>query len=207
MNIRLKHIKPNYMETVDVSNSAVYLQEEVLFEQGKKYLIKANSGQGKSSLLNFIYGLNTNFEGEIHYNKTTDFSSRCKTKMSYIFQDFKLFPSLTIWENLVLKNELTQHKTDEAMRTMLQKVGLLAKKDQLIAELSLGQRQRIAIVRALCQPFEWLLLDEPFSHLDELNISALTTLINEELVKNNAGMLLTSLGSDYLFEYDKILKL
>jgi putative ABC transport system ATP-binding protein len=207
MNIRLRHIKPNYMETAAVANSAVYLQEEVLFEQGKKYLIKANSGQGKSSLLNFIYGLNTNFEGEIHYDKTTDFSTRCKTQVSYIFQDFKLFPSLTVWENLVLKNELTQHKTDEAMQAMLQKVGLWAKKDQLIIELSLGQRQRIAIVRALCQPFEWLLLDEPFSHLDESNISILTTLINEELIKNNAGMILTSLGSDYLFEYDTLLKL
>jgi putative ABC transport system ATP-binding protein len=127
--------------------------------------------------------------------------------VSYIFQDFKLFPSLTVWENLVLKNELTQHKTDEAMQAMLQKVGLWAKKDQLIIELSLGQRQRIAIVRALCQPFEWLLLDEPFSHLDESNISILTTLINEELIKNNAGMILTSLGSDYLFEYDTLLKL
>jgi len=207
MNIRLTHIKPSYMEAVDVANSEVYLQKEVLFVQGKKYLIKANSGQGKSSLLNFIYGLNTNFEGEIHYDATTDFSSRSKTQISYIFQDFKLFSSLTVWENLALKNELTQHKTDEAMQEMLQKVGLWAKKDQLVDKLSLGQRQRIAIVRALCQPFEWLLLDEPFSHLDEDNISILTTLINEELVKNKVGMLLTSLGSDYLFEYDTILKL
>jgi len=207
MNIRLAHIKPSYMEAADVANSEVYLQKEVLFVQGKKYLIKANSGQGKSSLLNFIYGLNTNFEGEIHYDTTTDFSSRSKTQISYIFQDFKLFSSLTVWENLVLKNELTHYKTDEAMQEMLQKVGLWAKKDQLVDKLSLGQRQRIAIVRALCQPFEWLLLDEPFSHLDEDNISILTTLINEELVKNKAGMLLTSLGSDYLFEYDTILKL
>jgi len=206
MNIHLQHIKPNYIEAADLANSEVYLQE-LTFESAKKYLIKAHSGRGKSSLLNFIYGLNTNFEGAIHYDAVTDFEQVARTKISYVFQDFKLFPSLTVWENIRHKNELTAHKNDTEITALLQKVGLLAKKDQLVATLSLGQRQRVAIIRALCQPFEWLFLDEPFSHLDTENTAILTTLIHEALEAENAGMLLTSLGSDYLFTYDKIVKL
>ncbi len=195
------------MEASDVANSEIYLQEKVLFESGKKYLIKANSGQGKSSLLNFIYGLNTAFEGEISYGKTSNYTTRSQQKISYVFQDFKLFEQLTVWENILLKNELTNHKTATEIAQLLEKVGLLAKKDTLLAKLSLGQRQRVAIIRALCQPFEWLLLDEPFSHLDETNITILTQLITTELAQKQAGMLLTSLGSDYLFDYDKIIHL
>ena len=195
------------MEASDVANSEIYLQEKVLFESGKKYLIKANSGQGKSSLLNFIYGLNTAFEGEINYGETSNYTTRSQQKISYIFQDFKLFEQLTVWENILLKNELTNHKTATEIAQLLEKVDLLAKKDTLLAKLSLGQRQRVAIIRALCQPFEWLLLDEPFSHLDETNITILTQLITMELAQKQAGMLLTSLGSDYLFDYDKIIRL
>jgi len=195
------------MEASDVANSEIYLQEKVLFESGKKYLIKANSGQGKSSLLNFIYGLNTAFEGEINYGETSNYTTRSQQKISYVFQDFKLFEQLTVWENILLKNELTNHKTATEIAQLLEKVGLLVKKDTLLAKLSLGQRQRVAIIRALCQPFEWLLLDEPFSHLDETNITILTQLITMELAQKQAGMLLTSLGSDYLFDYDKIIRL
>lgn len=195
------------METSDVANSEIYLQDEVFFEQGKTYLIKANSGQGKSSLLNFIYGLNTAFDGEITYTETSDYTTRSQQKISYVFQDFKLFEQLTIWENILLKNEQTNHKTTTEIEQLLAQVGLLSKKDKLLAKLSLGQRQRVAIIRALCQPFEWLLLDEPFSHLDETNITILTQLITTELAQKQAGMILTSLGSDYLFAYDKIIQL
>ena len=61
--------------------------------------------------------------------------------------------------------------------------------------LSYGQQQRVAIVRALCQPFEWLLLDEPFSHLDEQNSTIALELIQEVCAAHNAGLIVTSLGS------------
>ncbi len=207
MHFSLQNTKPSYMERSELEGSEVYLQENVVFEQGKKYLIKAQSGKGKSSLLNFVYGLNTTFEGQIKYANSLSFSVSCQRRFSYVFQDFKLFEDLTVLENIVLKNQLTQHKTQEAIETMLQTVGLLAKKDTLLGKLSLGQRQRVAVIRALCQPFTFLLLDEPFSHLDAVNIKILTTLINQELAAQNAGLLLTSLGSEYLFDYDKILLL
>ena len=59
--------------------------------------------------------------------------------------------------------------------------------------LSYGQRQRIAVIRAFCQPFDFILLDEPFSHLDDVNQSLLMDLIEIEAKKNNAGIILTTL--------------
>ncbi len=71
----------------------------------------------------------------------------------------------------------------------------------------MGQQQRVAIIRSLCQPFDFLLLDEPFSHLDKENIKIISKIINEEIKKQNASIILTSLDNEYFFDYDKILNL
>ena len=106
MSIELNHIKPTYMSDVEISTSDVYLQKSVLFEKGKTYLIVANSGKGKSSILNFIYGSNTNYLGSITYSSDIIEDSILnlrKTVLSYVFQDFKLFPELTVFENICIK--------------------------------------------------------------------------------------------------------
>ena len=197
------------MSDSEVSGSDIYLQSNIIFESGKKYLFKANSGHGKSSILNFIYGSNNNYNGKIEFNENSNDSilEIRKTKLSYVFQDFKLFPELTLLENILIKNNLTNFKTKDEILDLIDSVGLLDKKDKLVKTLSLGQRQRTAIVRSLCQPFRFLLLDEPFSHLDESNIVILTSLINRELDIQNAGFIMTTLNNEYQFHYDKILNL
>lgn len=209
MQIELKNIKPTYMSDVEISASDIYLQEKVLFEKSKKYLIRANSGHGKTSILNFIYGSNTNFEGVITYNDNTnnnviDFR---KTKISYVFQDFKLFPSLTVFENIQLKNTLTNYKTVSEIDTLIGHVLLGHKRDNLVKNLSLGQKQRVAILRALCQPFDFLLLDEPFSHLDKENILIISDIIIQEIEKRCASLIMTSLDETSIFNFDKVLNL
>ena len=72
---------------------------------------------------------------------------------------------------------------------------------------SYGEQQRLAIIRALIQPFDWLIMDEPFSHLDQENISKAAALIAEECSKRKAGFLLTDLDADNHFEYTKVLNL
>ena len=197
------------MSESEISSSDIYLQNEIVFEKGKKYLLKANSGHGKSSILNFIYGSNKNYNGKIIFEGVEDYSVIFlrRTKLAYVFQDFKLFSNLTLWENIKIKNNLTKYKTDEQILILIEKLGLLHKKDQLVETLSLGQKQRVSIIRSLCQPFDFLLLDEPFSHLDEDNIRILTNIINEELENQNSGLILTTLNNEYLFQYDKILNL
>ena len=209
MIINLNNIKPSYMSESELSGSDVYLKKNINLESGKNYLFKANSGSGKSSILNFIYQSNENFEGSIQY-KNIRYKNKIdirKNFISYVFQDFKLFGNLSVWDNIKIKNNLTGHKTDKEINDLLNKIGLGEKKDSLVNKLSIGQRQRTAIVRSLCQPFKFLLLDEPFSNLDEDNITIITKILNNELENKAAGLIVTSLNNKYLFSYNKIFKL
>jgi putative ABC transport system ATP-binding protein len=210
MKIILNQIKPTYMSEDEVSPSDIYLSDHVVFEKGKKYLVKANSGHGKSSFLNFIYGSNISYSGTISYEtgqeKNALFDFR-KNRLSYVFQDFKLFSDLTVFENIQIKNALTHYKTEAEIHQLIDRVQLSHRSDTLVRNLSLGQRQRVAILRAICQPFDYILLDEPFSHLDNSNIKILTEILNEELERQQASLILTSLDSAYFFEYDHVLNL
>ena len=194
----------------EIPSSDIYLQPEVIFEQGQRYLIRAQSGQGKTSLLNFIYGASFSYDGKITYNEVFNKKEVLRyriDKLSYVYQDLRLFPTLTAFENIILKNKLTRYKTEDQINSLIERVGLSHKRDTLVQTLSLGQRQRIALLRALCQPFEVLLLDEPFSHLDDSNTTILSEIIEEELQARNASLLLTSLEDNNFFHYNKKLNL
>lgn len=208
MQIRLSNLKPTYMSEAELSGSDIYLQNEVVFQKGQRYLLKANSGHGKSSVLNFIYGSNFNYTGEVSYSieETSIFSLR-KTEISYVFQDFKLFPSLTLFENIQLKNKLTHYKSTEQIDALIEKMQLTHRRDSLVGTLSLGQRQRAAVIRALCQPFSFLLLDEPFSHLDNSNIKIIVEILNKELEERQAAVIITALDDLPFFEFDKTINL
>ncbi len=210
MKIKLQHLKPTYMSGDEIPSSDIYLQPEVIFEQGQRYLIRAQSGQGKTSLLNFIYGASFSYDGKITYNEMFNKKEVLRyriDKLSYVYQDLRLFPTLTAFENIILKNKLTHYKTEAQINSLIERVGLSHKRDTLVQTLSLGQRQRIALLRALCQPFEVLLLDEPFSHLDDSNTAILREIIEEELQARNASLLLTSLEDNNFFQYNKKLNL
>ena len=112
MQIKLHNLKPQYMSESEVAGSDIYLQPKVIFGQGSKYLVRAKSGHGKTSLLNFIYGTNPHFDGTIEFSDSFDPSTLKTSVLSYMFQDLCLFPELTAFENVRLKNNLTGHKTD-----------------------------------------------------------------------------------------------
>jgi len=175
------------MSADELSGSEVYIQPNVLFEKSKKYLISASSGHGKTSILNFIYGSSVNFEGRILYDGRV--------------------PELTLKENILLKNNLTGHKSITQIEEWVDRVGLSHRLNTKVKTLSLGQRQRTAVLRALCQPFDFLLMDEPFSHLDDENIKVLCDIISAEVESQGASLILTSLGGKNYFNYHKILNL
>ena len=210
MELVLRHLKPTYMEEAELHPSDIYLREEVVFAPAKRYLIRAQSGRGKTSLLSFIYGDRDTYEGTITYDgvaRPKDLFSYRSNKLSYLFQDLRLFPSLTAKENIQLKNRLTGYFSSEQVSQLLERVGLAHKVDTPLAALSLGQRQRVAFLRALAQPFEVLLLDEPFSHLDEENTHLLCELLQEECSQRGATLLMTSLEVNNLLNYDQVLQL
>ncbi|MFA8299905.1 MAG: ATP-binding cassette domain-containing protein [Hyphomicrobiales bacterium] len=207
--IELKNIQPTYMSEAEVSASDIFLMDNVTFNKGMNYLIKAHSGRGKSTILNIIYGNNPNYNGNVIYKfqeNNNPIEIRRK-HISYVFQDFKLFPDLTLMENIQLKNRLTNHKSTQEINQLIEKVQLDHRVNHLVGKLSLGQRQRVAIIRSLCQPFDFLLMDEPFSHLDENNIHIISDIIKDELTERNAGLIITSLDDQLRFNYDKILNL
>jgi putative ABC transport system ATP-binding protein len=192
------------MSDAELSTSDIYLRPQVTFQSGKIYLVNAQSGRGKSSLLNFIYQCSKQFTGTIDFidkKETKTTTQLRRSYLSYVFQDLKLFPQLSVWDNIQLKNKLTQFKSSQQIQDMLKHADLHHKINQSVATLSIGQQQRVAIIRALCQPFHFLLLDEPFSHLDEHNSRLMSALISQEVQQQKAGLIVTSLDPINHFHY------
>jgi putative ABC transport system ATP-binding protein len=172
--------------------------------------IQAPSGTGKTTLVHFLYGLRTDFEGNIFWNKKDlgQFSAEEKavlraTEVSVIFQDMRLFPELSAWENLELKRSITNTVSAEEASEWMQQLGIGDKKNALAQTLSYGEQQRLAIIRSLLQPFSFLLMDEPFSHLDHKNTAIAASLIVQIVQRNNAGLLLADLDKNDYFPYHK----
>ena len=198
MNIRFKHVQPIPMSGF-IEKSDIWLSQ-IDLHQGDMYQVVAPSGTGKTSLLHFLFGIRTDFEGQILFDDSdiTNLSykkwdSVRKQNISIVFQGLRLFPELDVWENIRIKNKLTNFKTDKEIQTLLSRVGMDSHVKKKAGILSFGQQQRVALVRALCQPFEFLLLDEPFSHLDSDNIKIAMEIIEEEVEKQKAGLIITSL--------------
>jgi len=201
------------MKDVAFKTNSVW-RNNIQFESGKDYLISAPSGTGKTSLFSFIYGVRKDFSGEILINdkKTSsvslnEWAELRKRKIAYIPQDLKLLPTLTVIENLEVKNKLTHHRTKEQIIKMLEALGVRDKQNQKCGTLSLGQQQRVTIVRSLLQPFEFILMDEPFSHIDDENIKHASGLITNECRANGGNFIMVSLGNEYLFNYSEKLLL
>lgn len=129
----------------------VYEDFSLSLEEGKITCLLGASGCGKTTLLNMLAGL-TPFEGEI-----VPAGLRC----SYIFQQPRLVPNLTVGGNLRLVC-----KDEERIVGMLARVGLSEKRNAYPAELSGGQAQRVSVARAFLHPAKLFLMDEPFSSLD-----------------------------------------
>ena len=214
--IELNNVQPTPLKEMPggISSASGVFATTCIFEKGKNYLVNAASGKGKSTLLHIIYGIRGDFDGLASLNgkdarsfTANDWASCRQQQLSIVFQDLRLFPQLTGLENILLKNGQTDCEPEAEIRQWAARLGMEPYLQQTAATLSYGQRQRIAILRALCQPFDMLLLDEPFSHLDEENTRLASTLIEETCQKRQAGFVMVSLGEEYFYEYDQILDL
>lgn len=211
MKIEFKNVMPHPLKDFKHPENSVW-GKTFEFGHQESILLNAQSGKGKSTFVNIIFGIRKDFDGEVLIDDENirSFSDRQiehlrSKKLSIIFQDLQLFPNLTVKENLLIKNNLTQHKTEEEIKAMLEHLGMMGHYERRCGHLSMGQQQRIAIIRALLQPFEFLLTDEPFSHLDEENTQLSLELIEKEAQKNKAGYLVTTLGEHHGYSFDKIL--
>lgn len=213
MIIQLKKVIP-YPLRDNYSSESTCWNADVELLPNQRILVQAVSGKGKSTFVNSIYGIRKDFDGDIYINQKStkslsiDELSEIRAKhLAVVFQDLQLIPHLTVAENLLLKNELTNHKTIDEQKKLVNQVGLLDKWDTPCGILSYGQQQRIAIVRALLQPFEMILLDEPFAHLDQQNSKVCYQMISDEAAKQKATVVLTTLNETHIDQFDQHLLL
>jgi len=211
--IHLQQALPQVFANRNQITSEVWHQN-LAFQKGKRYLVEAASGTGKSSLCSYIYGYRRDYEGIINFNeqniRSFTIKQWCelrKCALSILFQELRIFPELSAYENVQLKNRLTGYKKKKEITAFFERLGIEDKVDEKAGKLSFGQQQRVAFIRALCQPFDFILLDEPISHMDDENAATMGNLLLEEVQSQGAGIIVTSIGKHLVLEYDKVLKL
>ena len=211
--ISLDNTLPNvFLQRTDIQSDI--WRKQVQLEKGKTYLIEASSGTGKSSLCSFIIGYRKDFDGKILFDgkdsrkfSTKDWTKLRQSHISLLFQELRLFPELTAMENVEIKNCLTHFKTKKEIERWFEALGIADKMSSPVRLLSFGQQQRVAMIRALVQPFDFLMADEPISHLDEANSKVMADIMMEEAHRQGAGIIITSIGKHMELPYDKTFSL
>lgn len=206
-------VLPQVFAKTDDLRSEVW-RHEVTFEKGRLYLVEADSGKGKSTFCSYILGYRHDYTGDLYFDsrltrdyKVADWVEVRKRHVSHLFQELRLFPELTAMENVEIKNKLTAHKTREEIVAWFERLGIAEKMDEKIGKMSFGQQQRVAMMRALAQPFDFILADEPISHLDDNNSKVMGEIMMEEARRQGAGVIVTSIGKHMDLAYDKTLRL
>lgn len=211
--ITLSNVLPHVFEQRNDLKSEVWKQD-VKFEKEKLYLVEAMSGTGKSTLCSYILGYRHDYTGFIHFDhddvrslKVNDWVNIRQNSISHLFQELRLFPELTALENVQIKNDLTKFKPLNEIKEWFELLGIADKLDAKVGRMSFGQQQRVAMIRALVQPFDFLLADEPISHLDDTNSAIMAHIMMTEAQKQGAGVIVTSIGKHMDLNYDQTYKL
>lgn len=211
--ITLNKVLPHVFSHVQGLVSDVW-NEEITFHKGHYYLLEANSGKGKSTFCSYLIGYRCDFNGKILFDEqninalTIKNWAEIRTRhVSYLFQELRLFPELTALENVMIKNNMTHFKTKAQILDWFEELGVADKVNVRIGQMSFGQQQRVALIRSLVQPFDFLLADEPISHLDDDNSNVMGQVLLREATHQGAGVIVTSIGKHLGLKYDKVVRL
>ena len=184
-------------------NELVIKYKDYKLEDNKKYILLGASGCGKSTLLNMMSGIISPTRGQIFIDgkEITSESQHAKDtfrikNIGYIFQDFKLIEEMTVMDNI---NVLRIEGIDTSgAAELLKKLGMYNKRNKKIKELSGGEKQRVAIVRALVKNPDIILADEPTGNL---NFSIGETVIKELTEVSKAKTLIVVSHDERLTKY------
>ena len=209
--IKLENISKNYGDHIIFDNMSITFDEENSLNG-----IIGKSGSGKTTLFNILFGLDTSYDGKysIDNRNTRDFSNKIwdKTRredIHIVFQDFKLIENFTVLENLTLTLNCSVSSAEDA----LEKLNILELKNEKVRNISGGEKQRLAISRAIIGNPKILLLDEPTGNLDDTHadiiMKCVQSLGNENMmifIITHDNRIIDYCDNIYLLE-DKHLKL
>ena len=189
----------------------------LLIGQGERVAVMGPSGSGKSTLLNLICGLDEPSTGEIRIDGVNiaslndDARTRLRReKIGMIFQTFNLLPTLTAQENVALPlrlNGTPKKEADKRAKAMLEKVGLGARTTHRPDEMSGGERQRIAIARALIFQPPVLLADEPTGNLDSKTGEEILALLDDLHREFKTTILMVTHNDEAAQHCDRVIRL
>jgi putative ABC transport system ATP-binding protein len=182
---------------------------DLTLENGDYVSIRGRSGSGKTTLLNVVGTLDTPTGGEVLYDgidpftfKDAELSRFRNHKIGFVFQEFELLPELTVLDNVALVPRIGGAKKKEAQRlaaAVLEQVGMKERLQHYPSELSGGEKQRVAVARAIVNDPEIVLCDEPTGELDEANVTAVMQVLDD--LNRSGKTLLVVTHSDEVAEH------
>ena len=212
--IKFSSVVPQVFSSIANQLEADIWNTEAVFQKGHLYLVEADSGKGKSTFCSYVVGYRRDYSGHVMFDETDTMSFTVKDwvnvrqrHISHLFQELRLFPELTALENVEIKNAITGFKSREKIIEWFDMLGIGDKLNAKIGRMSFGQQQRVAMIRALVQPFDFILVDEPISHLDDTNSDIMAKIMMTEAKAQGAGVIVTSIGKRMNLNYEKTFKL
>lgn len=212
--IRFSSVVPQVFSSITNQLESDIWNTEAVFQKGHLYLVEADSGKGKSTFCSYVVGYRRDYSGHVMFDETDTMSFTVKDwvnvrqrHISHLFQELRLFPELTALENVEIKNAITGFKSREEIIEWFDMLGIGDKLNAKIGRMSFGQQQRVAMIRALVQPFDFILVDEPISHLDDTNSDIMAKIMMTEAKAQGAGVIVTSIGKRMNLNYEKTFKL
>ena len=187
----------------------------IAVERGEILVLMGPSGSGKSTLLNILGTLDSDFSGsliidELDLSNTVDITSIRRQKLGFIFQFHHLLPEFTILENLLIPQMITENYSNvpqNAAKEMLKLIGLEERVNHYPNEISGGERQRVAVVRAMINAPSIILADEPTGNLDRDNSQKMLKLMVKLKVKYKQTFIIATHDQSILDIADRVLYL
>ena len=187
----------------------------IAVERGEILVLMGPSGSGKSTLLNILGTLDSDFSGsliidELYISNTVDITSIRRQKLGFIFQFHHLLPEFTILENLLIPQMITENYSNvpqNAAKEMLKLIGLEERVSHYPNEISGGERQRVAVVRAMINTPSIILADEPTGNLDRDNSQKILKLMVKLKVKYKQTFIIATHDQSILDIADRVLYL
>ena len=214
--LKIRHLKKTFPSPDGKTQTIVDIPDFEL-NSGQQVALQGQSGCGKTTFLNLISGIlqadqpinNQEPLPQIILNGTdiAKLSEQQRDQfrgnsIGYIFQTFNLLPAYTILENVLLGMHFSDIADTELAKTMLIEVGLAERLNYRPSQLSVGQQQRVAVVRALAKKPNLVLADEPTGNLDSAQAHTALRLIRQICQQQNAALLLVSHDQDLLDQFD-----